>query len=72
MIVLRFSMQGEDIMSVLMASVTCLHFSMQEEDIIEQANGKCHLCTLRSTRRPLYNIDMPLITLLDILMSIYQ
>ena len=72
MIVLHFSMQGENILSVLMASVMCLHFSMQEKDIIEQANGKCQLCTLRSTCKPLCNIDMPLITLLNILMSIYQ
>ena len=53
------SMQGEDIFSVVMASAMCLHFSMQEEDILEHANGKCHLCTLSSTCRPLCNIDMP-------------
>ena len=29
-----------------MASVMCLHFSMQEEDILEHTNAKCHLCTL--------------------------
>ena len=29
-----------------MASVTYLHFSMEEEDILEHANGKCHSCTL--------------------------
>ena len=29
-----------------MASVMCLHFSMQEEDILEHSNDKCHLCTL--------------------------
>ena len=34
------------LLSVLMASVTCLQFSMQEEDITEHTNGKCHLCTL--------------------------
>ena len=25
-----------------MASVKCLHFSMQDEDILEHANTKCH------------------------------
>ena len=35
MIILRFSMQGGDIFSVLMASFVCLHFSMHEEDILE-------------------------------------
>ena len=29
-----------------MASVMCLHFSMQEEDILEHINDKCHLYTL--------------------------
>ena len=32
---LRISMQEEDILSILMASVMCLHFNMQEEDILE-------------------------------------
>jgi hypothetical protein len=31
MIVLRFSVLGEDVLSVLMACVMCLHSSMQEE-----------------------------------------
>ena len=59
-------------LSLLMASVMCLHFNMQEEDILEHTNGKCHLCTLQSTYRPLWNIDIHLITLLSILMSRYQ
>ena len=42
----HFSMQGEDIMFVLMASVMCLHFSMQEEYILEHA-----LRTIYSTCR---------------------
>jgi hypothetical protein len=25
-----------------MASVMCIHFSMQEGDILERTNGKCH------------------------------
>jgi hypothetical protein len=29
-----------------MASVMCLYFSMQEEDIVEHINGKCNLCQL--------------------------
>ena len=40
MIVVRLSMQGEDVFE---ASVVCLHFSMQEEDILEHStNDKCH------------------------------
>ena len=46
MIVLRVSMQGEIFYSVLMAGAMCLHFIMQEEDILENTNGHCHLCTL--------------------------
>jgi hypothetical protein len=46
MIVLRVSMQGEIFLSVLMAGVMCLDFSMQEEEILENTNGQCHLCTL--------------------------
>ena len=33
-------------LSLLMASIMQLHFSMQGEDILEYTNGKCHLCTL--------------------------
>ena len=33
--------------SILIASVMCLHCRMQEEDhILEHTNAKCHLCTL--------------------------
>ena len=39
MIVVCLSMQGEDVFE---ASVVCLHFSMQEEDILEHTNDKCH------------------------------
>jgi hypothetical protein len=46
MIVLHFSMQGEEFLSVSMASVMCLHFSMQEGDILEHVSGKCHLYAL--------------------------
>ena len=46
MIVLYISMQGKMILSILLASVMYLHFSVQEEDIIEHTNAKCRLCTL--------------------------
>ena len=29
-----------------MESVMCLHFNMQQEDVLEHANVKCCLCTL--------------------------
>ena len=64
---MSFSMQGENIVSILMASVMCLQFNMHEEDIVDHTNGKCHLCALQSTCRPLCNIGMHLITLLNIL-----
>ena len=35
MTALTFSMQGENIVSMLMASVMCLQFSMHEEDIAQ-------------------------------------
>ena len=43
MTVLDFVCEGEMFLSVLMASVTCLHFSMQEEDILQHINGYCHM-----------------------------
>jgi hypothetical protein len=45
MIVLHVRCKGKIILSILMTSVMCLHLSMQEEDILEHTNGKCHLCT---------------------------
>ena len=33
-------------LSVLMAYVMCIHFSMQVEDNFKNTNGKCHLCKL--------------------------
>ena len=39
-----------------MASVMCIHFSMQEKNILKHANAKCHLCILQSTCRPLCNL----------------
>ena len=42
MIILRFSMQWEDkFMSGLKASVICLQFDMQEEDILQHTNDIC-------------------------------
>ena len=38
-----------------MTSVMCLNFSMQEENVLEHTNNKCHLCTLSSTCRLLCN-----------------
>ena len=38
--------KGKIFLSVLMASVMCLCFRMQHDDILEHTNGKCHLCTL--------------------------
>ena len=32
-------------LSILMAIVMCLHFSMQREDILESTNGMCHVLT---------------------------
>ena len=29
-----------------MTNVMCLHFSVQEEDILEHTNDKCHLCII--------------------------
>ena len=54
-----------------MASVVWLHFSMQEGDILEHTNVKCHLCTLWSTFGPLCNIGMHLIAQLNILVPRY-
>ena len=45
--------KGKTFLSVRMASTMYLHFSMHEEDILEHINGKCHLCTILSTCRPL-------------------
>ena len=41
------SMQGEEFISVRMASVMCLHCNMLEGNILELTNGKCHLCVHR-------------------------
>ena len=46
MIMLRLACKGERVLSILMGSVMCLHFSMQEEDILENNNAMCQLCTI--------------------------
>ena len=53
-----------------MTRVMCLQFKMQEEDILEHANTKCHVCTLYSTCRLLCNVGILFITLLNILLPI--
>ena len=67
MIVLHFSMQGEDIYEHTNDICHVLHFGMQEDDTLEHTNGKRHLCTLYST----CNIGMHLIALLNILTPRY-
>ena len=37
--------EGRYYMNVLMASDMCLCFSIQEEDIIDHINAKCHVFT---------------------------
>ena len=38
--------RGRLFFSALMVGVMCLLIDMQEEDILEHTNVKCHLCTL--------------------------
>ena len=54
-----------------MANVMFLHFKMQEEDNLEHTHGKCHLCIVQSIRRPLCDIGMHFITLLNTLIPRY-
>ena len=42
---LHSTMSGEYFIEQLMTNVTCLHFSMKEEDILEHTNDKCHMFT---------------------------
>jgi len=49
-----------------------LRSSMHGEDILEHTNAKCFLCALQSTCRPLCDVSIHLITLLNILMPRYQ
>ena len=63
MIVLHFSMQGEDIFErnngkcrVFTHILVC----QKEEVNLEHTNAKCHLCTLSLTCRPLCNKGMHL------------
>ena len=67
-------MQGEDVFerTYLIAIVICSHFIVQEEDILGNYNGKCHLCILCSTCKPLCKIlGMHFVTLLNIIMPSY-
>jgi hypothetical protein len=45
MIVWCFSMQGRVLLIMPLATIMCLHFSMQEEGIHEHSNAKCHFRT---------------------------
>ena len=45
-----------------MASVKCLHFNIQEEDILKKPKAMHHMCILSSTCRALFNIDIHLVT----------
>jgi hypothetical protein len=45
-IVLHFGMREEIILSILLTSVMWLHSSVQDENIMERINVKCHPCTL--------------------------
>ena len=60
----------------IQASAMCLHFSMQEDDILEHTNVKCYLCKLQSTCRPLCKMiggrGVHLITIFNILMPRQQ
>ena len=49
------------LLRILMASVTCLHYNMQEEDVIMHIDAKCDLCSR----------GMHLVTLLKKLMPRY-
>ena len=33
------------LLSILLASVVCLHFSVQRDEFLEHTNVECHLCT---------------------------
>ena len=50
--------------------IMCLNFRTHWKDVVEHTTIKCHLCTLKSTCRPVCNIDIHFITLLNILMPI--
>ena len=70
MIVLRFNMQGEDIMEHTNGKCHMFTFQNARGDIIEHTNANCHL-QLQSTCRPMCNIGMHLMTLLNKLMPRY-
>ena len=38
--------KGKFFFSILIARVMCLYFGVQEKDILEHTNAKCHMCTL--------------------------
>ena len=54
-------------MSIRMPSVMYLHFSKQEEEILEHTNAKVICIHFSQLCRPLCNIGIHLVTLLSIL-----
>ena len=72
MIGLRFSMLWEDIIKHTHGKYAkSLHFSLQEVDILYPTNVNCHFCIIQSICRTLCNIDIHLITNLNVLMPRY-
>ena len=45
-----------------MATIMCLYFAMQEEDILEHINAKCHLCTCALLHSPVENTPLSHVT----------
>ena len=54
-----------------MINVMFLRFRMQEEDVFQHTNVKCHLCTLLPTPTIVEHAHTHPITLLNVLMPRY-
>ena len=55
----RYATLGKISLSIQLEIVMCLHFSMQEEGILEHANAMCDLCTVvQSTCRPFRSLHI--------------
>ena len=69
-IVVHSSMQGDELLlGMLSILVSCVYILVcWRKDTLDHTNVECRLCTLQSTCRPFCNIDIHLITLLNILM----
>jgi hypothetical protein len=46
MVVLCFSVQGENIIEDINGKCNVLYFNMQDEYILKNTTVKCHMCTL--------------------------